>query len=286
MLDAVYNVIPQILPFECLQARFMQQALLGLILLAPMCAAMGVQVVNFKMAFFSDAISHSAFAGVAIGLILAINPHWAMVLFGIFVGVSIMWFQRQSKLSSDTIIGVFFSAVIAFGLAIVSRERGATKNIQKFLYGDILTIESNDIIFLIILFVILIIFQIFSYNKMLYIGLNSTLAESHKVYVALYQYIFSALLSIIVIFSVWAVGVLLVTAMLVVPAATARNLANSAGSMFWWALLIGFTSAVIGLIISAQPWANTATGATIILVAFAWFILSTLIAFIKPKTKV
>jgi zinc transport system permease protein len=110
---------------------------------------------------------------------------------------------------------------------------------------------------------------------MLYIGLNPVLAESHQVRVSAYQYSFAALLSLIVIFSVWAVGVLLVTAMLIVPAAAARNFARSAGSMFWWALLVSLTSAVFGLILSAQDWARTATGATIILISFAWFILST-----------
>ena len=101
----------------------MQQALVGLMLLAPMTAAMGMQVVNFRMAFFADAISHSAFTGVAIGLIFSVNPHLTMPVFAFIVGLSIMAVLRRTSLSSDTIIGVFFSAVIAFGLAVVSRNR-------------------------------------------------------------------------------------------------------------------------------------------------------------------
>lgn len=268
---AFSSLITALLPFSCLQAPFMQQALLGLVLLAPMAAIMGVQVVNFRMAFFADAISHSAFAGVAMGLIFAVNPHWTMLVFGLLVGLGIMVVQRRSSLSSDTVIGVFFSAVVAFGLAVVSRDRNAARDLQRFLYGDILTIDHDSIICLQILFVVIMLFQAWGYNRMLYIGLNPMLAEAHKVQVAAYQYVFAGLLSLVVIFAVWAVGVLLVTALLIVPAATARNLARTAGSMFWWALLVSLTSAVIGLIVSAQDWARTATGATIVLVASCWF---------------
>jgi len=272
-LEPLYTLVSK-LPFSCLEARFMQQALVGLVLLAPMTAAMGVQVVNFRMAFFSDAISHSAFAGVALGLIFAISPHWTMPVFALMVGLGIVAVQRRSTLPADTVIGVFFSAVIAFGLAVVSRDRHVARDLQRFLYGDILTIGDVEIMGLAVLFVALMTFQFFSYNRMLYVGIDPVLAKAHRVRVAFHQYAFAGFLSLIVIFSVWALGVLLVTAMLIVPAATARNLARSAGSMFWWALVVSVTSAVAGLVISAQAWARTATGATVILCACLWFVLS------------
>ncbi len=277
-LSPLYTLLAQLLPFECMQARFMQQALVGVLLLAPMAAAMGIMVVNFRMAFFSDAISHSAFAGVALGLIFAVDPDWTMPVFGLLVGLGIMILQRHSSLSSDTVIGVFFSALIAFGLAIVSRDRTLARDLQRFLYGDILTISDGQILCLLALFLVFLIFQVVSYNHLLYIGLNPGLAQAHRIRVAVHQYIFAGLLSLIVMFSVQAVGVLLVTAMLIVPAAAARNVARSAGSMFWWALLVSVSSAVIGLILSAQDWARTATGATIIMVACGWFLASLMVA--------
>ena len=230
-LEPLYRLV-SLLPFECLQAGFMQQALVALILLAPMAATMGVQVVSFRMAFFSDAISHSAFAGVALGLIFSINPHVAMPVFGILVGLGIMAVQRNSALSSDTIIGVFFSAVMAFGLAVVSRDNAVARDLQQFLYGDILTITETDIRWLIGLFFALAAFQIWGYNRLLYIGLNPVVAKAHRIKVFFWQYLFAGLLALVVMFSVWAVGVLLVTALLIVPAATARNLARTAGGMF------------------------------------------------------
>jgi len=277
-LSPLYALLAQLLPFDCLQARFMQQALLGLLLLAPMAAVMGIIVVNFRMAFFSDAISHSAFAGVALGLIFSVDPNWTMPTFGLLVGLGIMIMQRHSNLSSDTVIGVFFSAMVAFGLAIVSRDRSLARDLQRFLYGDILTISDGQILCLMVLFLILMTFQAVSYNHLLYIGLNPTLAQAHRVRVAVHQYLFTGLLALIVMFAVQAVGVLLVTALLIVPAAAARNLARSAGAMFWWALLISLSSAVAGLLISAQDWARTATGATIIIVACGWFLLSMIAA--------
>ena len=277
-LSPIYDVWQSILPFDCLETRFMQRALVGLILLAPITAAMGVHVVNLRMAFFSDAISHSAFAGIALGLIFQINPHWTMPIFGLLIGLGITALQRHSSLSSDTAIGVFFSFVVAFGLAVVSRDYSISKSTQRFLYGDILTTGDLDILLLACLLAIVILFQIWSYNRMLYIGLSQSLAKAHGVNVVAYQYIFSALLSLSVMLCVSAVGVLLVTALLIVPSAAARNFARSAGSMFSWAVLISMTSATCGLIISAQDWARTATGATIVLISCLWFLVSLLVS--------
>jgi len=294
-LEPLYQTIAALFAFlagathlhalDCMQARFMQQALLGLLLLAPMAAAMGVQVVNFRMAFFSDAISHSAFAGVAIGLLLAMDAHLSMVALALVIGLAITGVGRRSSLSTDTVIGVFFAAVVAFGLAIVSRERHIARDVQMFLYGDILTIGSREILWEALLFVTLIAFQVIGYNRMLYVGLNPVLATAHRVQTRFYQYSYAALLAMVAIFAVWAVGVFLVTALLIVPAATARNLARSAGGMFWWAIVVGLTSAVAGLIISAQNWAHAATGATVVLVAVAWFAGSSVVAAVRCPVK-
>ncbi len=283
-LTFLYDLIAYLFPFEFMQLKFMQTAMVGILLLAPMVAVMGLQVVNFRMAFFADATSHSAFTGVAIGLLLMIDPRFTMPAFALIMGLIIVVTQRRSSLSTDTIIGVFFSAVIAFGIAMVSRERGIARDMQRWLYGDILTLSDNDIYLMFLLFVVLILFQAYSYNRLLAIGMNPVLAATQKIRVAAYQYIYAALLSLLVIFSVRAVGVLLVTAMLIVPAATARNFASSAGSLVWWALLVSITSAVAGLMISAQDWASTATGATIVLVSFCWFLIS-LIQFLINRKK-
>ena len=156
-------------------------------------------------------------------------------------------------------------------------------DLQQCLYGDILTITETDIRWLIGLFFALAAFQIWGYNRLLYIGLNSVVAKAHRINVFFWQYLFAGLLALVVMFSVWAVGVLLVTALLIVPAATARNLARTAGGMFWWSILVSVTSAVAGLVLSAQEWAGTATGATVVLVSCGWFLLSAVLAAIRGE---
>lgn len=270
-------------PLDGMDMRFMQRALVALVLLAPMTAALGVQVVHYRMAFFSDAVGHSAFAGVAVGLILGVDPHISMPLFGLAVGLVIMFMQRFSALPSDTVIGVVFSAVVAGGLAVVSRNNTVARDLQQFLYGDILTMTETDILWLLALFALFVLFQTFAFNRLLYAGTSNIIAKAHRVPVALCEYLFAALLALVVMFSVWGVGVLLVTAMLTVPAASARNFARSAGGMFWWAMLVGTSSAVAGLSLSVQPWMGTATGATVILVACLWFLISVVAASIRNE---
>lgn len=272
-----------LLPFDCMKYRFMQEAFLGILLCAPLAAAAGIHVVNFRMSFFSDAIGHSTFAGVALGLIFAVSPDLTMPLLALAIGAGIMFLKRRSSLSSDTVIGVFFSAVVAFGLALVSRNPNVSRDMQMFLYGDILTISRNEILALFLLSCVFFLFQIFAFNRMLAIGLNPQLARIHRVHVAFYEYAHVLLLSLVVIFCVKAVGVLLVTALLIVPAAAARNLSKSSGEMFWISIIIGVCSGVAGLLISAQEWAGTAAGATIVLCACLVFILSIGVGMLKIK---
>lgn len=262
------------LPVECLQPKFMKQALLALILLSPITAIMGVQVVTFRMSFFADAIGHSAFAGTALGILLAIEPHSSMIFLGIVTGVAIMAVQRDGRTSSDTATGIVFSAIVAFGLAIVSREHGMTGSVQQFLYGDILTLGEQEITLLAIVAPIILVFQYTGYNRLLVIAINPVMARAHGINTAMWQYSFSALLSIVVMVAVWAVGVLLVTALLIVPAATARNIAHKNGSMAWIAIICSLVACVSGLFISAIPSVGMSSGAVIILVACCIFGIS------------
>jgi zinc transport system permease protein len=199
------------------------------------------------------------------------------------IGLLIMYLRRGSRLSTDTVIGIIFSAVVAFGLAIVSRNREASRGINMFLYGDILTIGDNEIALLACLLVAFLAFQFFAWNRMLHISVNEQIAGVHRIPVALYQYLFAGLLSLVVILCVRAVGVLLVTAILIVPAATARNLARNSRQLFFLSLVFSYISCAGGLLISAQPWANVPAGAAIVLLACAMFAVSFVAARFRSK---
>lgn len=262
------------LPFETFEPRFMRLALLALMFLCPMTAMLGVEVLNFRMAFFSDAVGHSAFAGVAAGLILGAPPKLTMLVFGVAIGLLVMVIQRKSGLSADASIGIVFSAVVAFGLAVVSRAAHLAREMEKFLYGDILTVGEGEIAVLFSLFLALVVFEVYGANKLLAIALSPLMARVDGVRVAGWQYLYAGLLALVVMFSVRAVGVLLVTAMLIVPAATARNIAHDMRGMFWWSIFISMASGFLGLWFSAQEWIATSSGATIILAACAFFAMS------------
>ena len=237
------------------------------------------------MAFFSDAVGHSAFAGVALGLLFGVHPHVSMPVFGLAVGLLIMFMQRFSALPSDTVIGVVFSAVVAGGLAVVSREHSLARDVQQFLSGDILTISDQEICFLMALFPAMLAFQAAGANQLFLIALNPVMARAHGIHTGLWQYLFAAMLALVVIFSVWAVGVLLVTALLIVPAAAARNIARSSRGMFWWAIALSVLSACLGLVLSLEDWLGTASGATIVLVATCFFALSTLPGIVRRERR-
>lgn len=256
-----------LLPFESLQTRFMQQALLGILLLCPLTAMLGIHVLNFRMAFFSDAVGHSAFAGLALGLLLGAPPQLSVLPFGVLIGLAIMYLQHKSGLSADAAIGIIFSAVVAFGLAVVSTSPHLSRAVQQYLYGDILTVDETEIVILFFLLCLVCLFEFFGWNKLLAMSISPVLARLDCAGANIWQYLLAAQLALAVMFAVAAVGVLLVTAMLIVPAATARNLARNMGGVFWWSIGVSIFSGMAGLLISAQEWPGTASGAMIILVA-------------------
>lgn len=285
-LETMREMLRSALPFEWAQADFMLNALLIVVMLAPLCAALGVKVVNFRMAFFSDAISHSAFTGVVIGWVLVrafwqspgdvgywdqIIPPITLVAFGLLVAAGITALKRSTELSTDTVIGVFFATVIAGGIAMIS-AKGLAGDFQKYLYGSILTASDVDVCVALSLAVVAAVFLIVAFNRLMLLGLNDTLAASRGIPTRAYEFAFSAILALTVTLSIRTVGLLLVTAMLVVPAAAARNLARSAGAMLRWSVAIGFVCGVAGLI--GSYYLETAAGAAIVLSAAFVFAIS------------
>lgn len=250
----------------------MRRALLGLILIAPACATMGVQVVSFRMAFFSDAISHSAFTGVALGLILGLDPRWSMIGFGVLVGCGVLILARQTELSTDTVIGVFFAAVVALGVVVVSARRGLGRYFESVLFGDILAIRDAELWLILALALAVLVFEAVAFNRLLLLALNPPLAHSRGIKSTPWEMAYGILLALLVMVALRAVGLLLVTALLVVPAATARNLARSASGLFWWASVLAAVSSMLGLYLS-YVW-GSATGATVILVGVLLFVAS------------
>ena len=279
MLEQWVNICSEFfskLPLECMQYGFMQYALLAIIFLAPLTAAAGVQVVNFRMAFFADTVGHSVFAGAALGILIAgaNAPVWSMPLFAVLIGIGVLSLKKCAGQSSDTLIGVFFAFAVSLGLLLVSRLPHLAKLSQQFIFGDILTVSAPDILILAVLNIIYAIFICRKFNSMLLAAVDEDLYKVKCRHTLFGDYLHIALLALIVIFTVRIAGVLLAGALLIVPAATARNLAKTSGSMFVCSIAAGLISGVTGLLISAQEWANVPAGAAIVMTNCIFFAAS------------
>jgi zinc transport system permease protein len=242
-IEAFTRLFP---PLTFFSFEFNVRATLAVLLVSLACGVVGSLVVGNRMAFFSDALAHCAFAGVALGFLLALaagvhNPpdfaHWVtpvMVVFGICVGLLIAVVREKTSLANDTVIGVFFAGAIGLGaiiLPFVSRRRYF--NPENFLFGDPLTVTSQELLYLFALVLVTGIVLALLYNDIVFASFNPSLALSRKVRVRLCNFTFIVLLALIVNLCLQTVGALLINAMLVVPAATTANLCRNMRQLFW-----------------------------------------------------
>jgi zinc transport system permease protein len=271
IFQSMFVFLQTTIPFEWAQFDFIWRAIGAMLIISPLCAALGVHVVNFRMAFFSDAISHSTFAGVALGVLFGVDPSITLIGFGILAGLSITLFKGRSDLSADTVISVILSATVALGITVLYAQK-ETRNLEAYLYGTVLAISDWELLFLLILGVLVFILMAFWFNRLFLISLNPQLAASRGIPVTLFEYGFAIILAVVVTFSIRAIGLFLVTAMLVVPAATARNLAVGMSSLFWLAMICALISGLAGILLSFY-W-DTPAGASTIIISCLFFLFS------------
>jgi len=275
-MDAVYSVMDTLLPFAPFRYAFMKNALLALLFLTPLLALLGTMAVNKRMAFFSDALGHSALAGVGIGVLLGVsNVTVILVAFGICWALLITRINRTGGASSDTTISVFSSAGIALGLLILSGS-GKYGKYSSILVGDILAVTPADILCLGIALAAGVALWVMMYNRLLLMAINPQLAQSRGIPVKAVEYGFVILVAVAVMLSIRWVGVLLINALLILPAAAARNVARSAAQHALLSVIISLFSGFAGLCASVPL--GTSVGAAVVLCAAVCYALSLLAA--------
>lgn len=263
-MSLIYNAVEAVLPFTWANYRFMINALLAVILIAPLMGILGTMAVNNKMAFFSDALGHSAFTGIALGVLLGIgNEMISLIAFGVFLALVITRVKNKGHASSDTVISVFSSASMAVGLLILSYGGGFSKY-SSYLVGDILSVSSGEILALFITLVCVCVIWAFIYNKLLIISVNRELAASRGIKTTLYENIFVVVVAVVVMISIKWVGILLINSLLILPAAAARNIAKNSRQYLALSVAISLVSSITGLLISF--YGETSAGATIVTV--------------------
>ncbi|MBQ4436045.1 MAG: metal ABC transporter permease [Clostridia bacterium] len=280
-MDTVYRVMDTLLPFGFLRFTFMKNALLAMLLLTPLLSLLGTMAVNQRMAFFSDALGHSALAGVGLGMLLGVqNVTLSLVVFGVLFAVLVSTVNRSGAATKDTTISVFSSMGIALGLLLLSRD-GKFSNYSSLLTGDILSIGQGDLLWLLVGLIAGVGVWAFLYNKLLVSAVSPELAESRGVRTRYLEYAFAVLVAVAVMLSIRWVGVLLINALLILPAAAARNVTRSAAQHALWSVVFGLVSGVAGLAISYAL--NTGVGAAVVLCAGLIYFVTLLIRRLTVK---
>lgn len=251
--------------FSWLQFDFMKLAFLAILIITPLFGLMGTMIVSRKMAFFSDALGHSALTGIAIGVVLGIHDtNISMIIFAIIFALFLNKISSKNVAATDTVISVFSSCSIAIGLAILSRGGNFSKY-SSLLVGDILSITGKELIYLFVIFIATLLFWCTCSNWLQALSLHRTLAKSKHIPVKWMEYIFAVLVALIVMLSIKWVGILIINALLILPAAASRNISENLREYHFFSILFSVFAGVMGLIISY--YVNVATGPTIVIIA-------------------
>ncbi len=271
-MDKIYNIIEILLPFSWTSYDFMKNAILAVLIITPLFGILGTMIVNNRMAFFSDALGHSAITGVAIGVIFGItNTNISMLLFAIVFAVFLNKIKRRKTVSTDTVISVFASLSMAIGLVILSRG-GEFAKYSALLVGDILSISVQEILMLFIILILTLLFWLFGFNRLYAVSVNESLARSKNIRAGLMEDLFSIIIAMIVMASVKWVGILIINALLILPAAASRNMSSNVREYHLFSVMISVFSGITGLIMSF--YLGTATGPTIVIISTILFFVT------------
>lgn len=259
---------------EFLNYGFMKNALLAVLIITPLFGILGTMIVNNRMAFFSDALGHSALTGMAIGVLLGFSGTGIpMLLFALAFALLLTYMKRKSTASTDTLISVFSSLGTAIGLVVLSRGGNFSKY-SALLVGDILSITAKEILYLLGALVMTLVFWLVFFNRLHAVSVNQSLAKSKGISVRLIEDLFAMLIAVIVMLSIRWVGILIINALLILPAAASANISSNMREYHLFSVILSVASGVLGLVLSY--YLNAAAGPTIVIVSAVFFLVTLL----------
>ena len=251
---------------------FMLNALLAVLMSSVLFGAIGTMAVDNRMAFFSDALGHSAATGIALGVMFGVeNELISLIAFGIVMALIINKVRTSGTASTDTVISVFASASIAVGLMLLSKYQSASKY-SAYLVGDILSVTKSELIFLFISMIVILSLWGIIYNRLMLVSINRTFASSRGIKTSLYENLFCAVIAVVVMLSIRWVGILLINSLLILPAAAARNVSRNVRQYHLFSIIIALVSSVSGLIMSWYM--GVSSSASIVVVLTVMFIIT------------
>ncbi|MDC0457317.1 metal ABC transporter permease [Alphaproteobacteria bacterium] len=259
---------------------FIIRGILAGIAVALISGLVGCFVVWRRMSYYGESIAHSSLLGVGLGILMGIGINLGVIFTCLLFGILFLWLQQSKVLSSDTLLGVLAHLALSVGVIVISMNR-VKIDIHSFLFGDILTVTQNDLwgMYLAVLVVVIII--CLNWSSLLLVTIDEDLAKAEGVNPLFINLLLTSILTIVVAVSIQIIGLLLITSMLIIPAAASRRLVNSPETMAVVATVIGILSVIIGIFLSVEI--DAPSGPSIVVVSAVLFFLSPVLAILLNK---
>ena len=265
--------ICDLLPLEMLQWDFMKNALLAVLIMAPLFGLCSTMIVTGKMSFFSDALGHSAFTGIAIGCICgAAFPIWVAVIFSVVFALLFSFVRWKSNHTADTLIGVFSSTAVALGIFAATMGGGSFTKYNAYLIGDILSVTPGEIGMLLLVLIGVIVFWVLFSNRLTLSSIHPQLASSRGFSANGVQMLFTVAIAVVVTLAISWVGLLILNSLLVLPAAASRNISKNLKQYHLFSVLFALAAGIGGLCLSY--YLGSSAGASISLILAFLFAIS------------
>jgi zinc transport system permease protein len=257
---------------ELLSYPFVQRAFIAGIILAAILSLLGIFVVLRKMAFFADGIAHASLAGIAIGILFSWNPLITALIFSVLFSVALYWLEHKQKLASDTAIGILFTSGMALGAVLISLKPGYQPELISFLFGNILAINPSELVVIGLVGILSITFCLYFLKSLTLLSLDQDTAYVAGVRTNFLQLALNINLALAVVLGIKILGIILVSALLIIPIATSKLIAKSFSSLIIFSLILSQISVIAGIAISF--YADIPTGPAIVLTATAIFVIA------------
>ncbi|HJA64492.1 MAG TPA: metal ABC transporter permease [Candidatus Intestinimonas stercoravium] len=272
----LWYALTGLLPFEWAGPYFMKNALLAVLVISPLFGILSTMVVESRMSFFSDALGHSAFTGMAIGalagtvvpLFAGADPMWFAVAFAVAFAFLFTYVRRKTHMASDTVIGVFSSTAVALGIFLATFGGGSFTQFNALLIGDILSVEPAKVGLLALILVLVVVLWARSFNHLMLSSIHPALADSRGIQVFWQEALFSAAIAVVVTISMTWVGLLVINSLLVLPGAAARNAARNMPQYHLISLVAALVAGVAGLLTSYYIGSSAGASITLYLALF------------------
>src|SRR3989339_1311067 len=261
------NVFVEMIAFPFMQRAFLAGMILGLLL-----ACLGVYVTLRRMAFFGDGIAHASLAGIAIALLAGIAPLPTALAWALFIAIFIFWLERKVRISSDSLIGILFTASMALGVILMRFTQGYQPDLVSYLFGSILSIQTVDLFVIFLVTAGILAWIAISFRSLTSMSLSEEQASVNGVNTTLQSLLLYIALALATVLGVKILGIILVSALLILPSATSRLLTRSFKSFFFVSILLAETAILVGL--TSSYFLDLPSGAAVILVGTILFFLA------------